>query len=86
MVARHQLEHIVDAVGAQVSDNLLRVGLHRLECLNLGLGLLVAEQEIRPALLSPNDLPLYNTWKYLYKVVVLSNKSLHIIDKYSHNL
>ena len=24
--------------------------------------------------------------KYLYKVVVLSNKSLHIIDKYSHNL
>lgn len=35
---------------------------------------------------SPNDLPLYNTWKYLYKVVVLSNKSLHIIDKYSHNL
>lgn len=26
---------------------------------------------------SPNDLPLYNTWKYLYKVVVLSNKSLH---------
>ena len=33
-----------------------------------------------------NDLPLYNTWKYLYKVVVLSNKSLHIIDKYSHNL
>lgn len=35
---------------------------------------------------SPNDLPLYNTWKYLYKVVVLSNKSLHIIDKYSHSL
>ena len=35
---------------------------------------------------SPNDLPLYNTWKYLYKVVVLSNKSLHIIDKYSHCL
>ena len=35
---------------------------------------------------TPNDLPLYNTWKYLYKVVVLSNKSLHIIDKYSHNL
>ena len=35
---------------------------------------------------SPNDLPLYNTWKYLYKVVVLSNKSLLIIDKYSHNL
>lgn len=28
---------------------------------------------------SPNDLPLYNTWKYLYKVVVLSNKSLHIM-------
>ena len=35
---------------------------------------------------SPNDLPLYNTWKYLYKVVVLSNKSLYIIDKYSHYL
>ena len=30
---------------------------------------------------SPNDLPLYNTWKYLYKVVVLANKSLYIIDK-----
>lgn len=35
---------------------------------------------------SPNDLPLYNTWKYLYKVVVLTNKSLYIIDKYSHYL
>ena len=35
---------------------------------------------------SPNDLPLYNTWKYLYKVVVLANKSLYIIDKYSHHL
>ena len=35
---------------------------------------------------SPNDLPLYNTWKYLYKVVVLANKSLYIIDKYSHCL
>ena len=35
---------------------------------------------------SPNDLPLYNTWKYLYKVVVLSNKSLSIIDKYNHLL
>ena len=35
---------------------------------------------------SPNDLPLYNTWKYLYKVVVLANKSLYIIDKYSHRL
>lgn len=35
---------------------------------------------------NPNDFPLYNTWKYLYKVVVLSNKSLHIIDKYSHYL
>ena len=35
---------------------------------------------------SPNDLPLYNTWKYLYKVVVLANKSLYIIDKYSHYL
>ena len=27
-----------------------------------------------------DDLPLYDTWKYLYKVVVLANKSLHIID------
>lgn len=35
---------------------------------------------------SPNDLPLYNTWKYLYKVVVLANKSLYIIDKYSKHL
>ena len=35
---------------------------------------------------NPNDLPLYNTWKYLYKVIVLSNKSLSVIDKYSHNL
>ena len=35
---------------------------------------------------SPNDLPLYNTWKYLYKVVVLANKSLYIIDKYSLHL
>ena len=35
---------------------------------------------------SPNDRPLYNTWKYLYKVVVLSNKSLHMIDKYSYYL
>lgn len=35
---------------------------------------------------SPNDLPLYNTWKYLYKVVVLANKSLYIIDKYSNYL
>lgn len=35
---------------------------------------------------TPDDLPLYNTWKYLYKVVVLSNKSLFVIDKYSHCL
>lgn len=35
---------------------------------------------------TPNDLPLYNTWKYLYKAVVLANKSLYIIDKYSHHL
>ena len=35
---------------------------------------------------TPNDLPLYNTWKYLYKVIVLANKSLYIIDKYSHHL
>ena len=33
-----------------------------------------------------NDLPLYNTWKYLYKVVVLANKSLSVIDTYSHHL
>ena len=33
-----------------------------------------------------NDLPLYNTWKYLYKVVVLTNKSLSVIDTYSHHL
>ena len=31
---------------------------------------------------TPDDLPLYNTWKYLYKVVVLCNKSLYYIDKY----
>ena len=35
---------------------------------------------------SPNDLPLYNTWIYLYKVVMLANKSLAIIDTYSHHL
>ena len=29
---------------------------------------------------SEDDLPLYDTWKYLYKVVVLANKSLHVID------
>ena len=33
-----------------------------------------------------NDLPLYNTWKYLYKVVVLANKSLSVIDTYGHLL
>lgn len=31
----------------------------------------------------PTDLSLYNTWKYLYKVIVLSNKSLTTIEKYS---
>lgn len=31
---------------------------------------------------SADDLPLYNTWKYLYKVVVLTNKSLSVIDTY----
>ena len=35
---------------------------------------------------SPNDLPLYNTWIYLYKVVMLANKSLAIIDTYSYHL
>lgn len=32
---------------------------------------------------TPNDLPLYNTWKYLYKVIVLCNKSLSVINKNS---
>lgn len=35
---------------------------------------------------SSADLSLYNTWKYLYKVVVLANKSLATIDTYSHLL
>lgn len=35
---------------------------------------------------SADDLPLYNTWKYLYKVVVLANKSLSVIDDYGHYL
>lgn len=35
---------------------------------------------------SADDLPLYNTWKYLYKVVVLANKSLAVIDTYGHHL
>ena len=35
---------------------------------------------------SADDLPLYNTWKYLYKVVVLANKSLSVIDAYGHYL
>lgn len=35
---------------------------------------------------TPDDLPLYSTWKYLYKVVVLSNKSLYFIDKYRDRL
>lgn len=33
-----------------------------------------------------NDLLFYNIWKYFYKVVVLLNKFLYIIDKYSYNL
>ena len=32
---------------------------------------------------SPSDLSLYNTWKYLYKVVVLANKSLSVIEAHS---
>lgn len=35
---------------------------------------------------TPDDLPLYSTWKYLYKVVVLCNKSLYFIDKYRDRL
>lgn len=35
---------------------------------------------------SANDLPLYHTWNYLYKVVVLANKSLSVIDTYGHIL
>lgn len=35
---------------------------------------------------SANDLPLYNTWKYLYKVVMLANKSLSVIETYGHHL
>lgn len=35
---------------------------------------------------SANDQSLYDTWKFLYKVVVLANQSLYNIDKYSHHL
>ena len=35
---------------------------------------------------SADDLPLYNTWKYLYKVVMLANKSLSVIDTYGYHL
>ena len=35
---------------------------------------------------SEDDLPLYDTWKYLYKVVVLANKSLHVIDTHRNLL
>ena len=30
-----------------------------------------------------NDISLYNTWRYLYRVVALTNKSLHVIDSHS---
>ncbi len=33
-----------------------------------------------------NDASLYNTWTYLYKVVMLANKSLAMIDKYDYRL
>lgn len=32
---------------------------------------------------SANDISLYDTWKYLYKVIVLANKSLNIIEEKS---
>lgn len=35
---------------------------------------------------SASDVSLYDTWKYLYKVVMLSNKSIAMIGKYSHLL
>lgn len=35
---------------------------------------------------SANDISLYDTWKFLYKVVVLSNKSLSIIETNSQHL
>lgn len=33
-----------------------------------------------------NDIYLYNIWKYLYKVIVLSNQSLSVIDSHKHLL
>ena len=33
-----------------------------------------------------NDISLYNTWRYLYRVVVLANKSLRVIDSHAHLL
>lgn len=33
-----------------------------------------------------NDIYLYNVWKYLYKVIVLSNQSLSVIDSHKHLL
>lgn len=35
---------------------------------------------------SANDIYLYNVWKYLFKVIVLSNQSLSIIDSHKHLL
>lgn len=35
---------------------------------------------------TPTDTDLYNVWKYLYKVIVLSTRSLETISAYSHLL
>lgn len=35
---------------------------------------------------SDDDIYLYNVWKYLYKVIVLSNQSLSVIDSHKHLL
>ena len=43
VVARHQFESGVDAGALQIGYNPLRIGLHRLECLDLRICLAVAE-------------------------------------------
>ena len=35
---------------------------------------------------SANDVYLYNVWKYLFKVIVLSNQSLSVIDSHKSQL
>ena len=35
---------------------------------------------------TPRDVPLYNTWLYLYKVVMLCNQSLQQLDKHANLL